>query len=209
MCERGDRVEITQSSGERARISRLQRDEVSAASVAIYDRYLYDRGNVPNMFRTLAHRPEIFETIIAHMEAVLNTGTLPKALKELVIVRTSQLNRTPYCLASHSEICKKLGWTDEQLGAMKTGLKGGEFTEREQLALHLAEVMTLDAHGYTAQDFARLRETYSEGEIVELMSAIGLFNYFNRFNDVLEMEPTKPAAAEDVALVPLLANKSS
>jgi hypothetical protein len=34
------------------------------------------------MFRTMAHRPEIFETIIAHMEAVLNAGTLPKALKE-------------------------------------------------------------------------------------------------------------------------------
>jgi AhpD family alkylhydroperoxidase len=88
-------------------------------SVAIYDRTLRDRGNVPNMFRTLAHRPEIFETIIAHMDAVLNTGTLPKALKELVIVRTSQCNRTPYCLASHTAICKRLGWTDAQLEALK------------------------------------------------------------------------------------------
>ena len=26
---------------------------------------------------------------------------------------------------------------------------------------------------------------YSEGEVVELMAAIGLFNYFNRFNDLL------------------------
>ena len=83
------------------RISRLKRDEVGVSSVAIYDRTLRDRGNVPNMFRTMAHRPEIFETIIAHMDAVLNTGTLSKALKELVIVRTSQVNRTPYCLASH------------------------------------------------------------------------------------------------------------
>ena len=49
---------------------------------------------------------DIFETIIAHMEAVLNTGTLPSALKELVIVRTSQLNRTPYCLASHTKIAR-------------------------------------------------------------------------------------------------------
>jgi AhpD family alkylhydroperoxidase len=52
------------------------------------------------MFRTMAHRPEIFETIISRMEAVLNTGTLPKALKEPAVVRTSQLNRAPYCLAS-------------------------------------------------------------------------------------------------------------
>jgi hypothetical protein len=27
---------------------------------------------------------------------------------------------------------------------------------------------------------------------VELLCAIGLFNYFNRFNDALKMEPTKP-----------------
>jgi AhpD family alkylhydroperoxidase len=91
------------------RISRLTREEVPGAAVTIYDRYLRDRGSVPNMFRTMAHRPDIFGMIIAHMEVVLNTGTLPKALKELVIVRTSQLNRMPYCLASHTTICRELG----------------------------------------------------------------------------------------------------
>ena len=181
------------------RISRLTHNEVSASAATIYDRYLRDRGNVPNMFRTMAHRPAIFETIIAHMEAVLNTGTLPKALKELVIVRTSQLNRTPYCLASHTTICRKLGWTDVQLEALHDAAGSGEFTEREKVAIHLAEVMTLDAHSYTEAEFARLRSFYTEGEVVELMASIGLFNYFNRFNDLLEMEPTQPASAEELA----------
>ncbi len=180
------------------RISRLQRNEVLPGAVAIYDRYLQERGNVPNMFRTMAHRPEIFETIIAHMEAVLNTGTLTKALKELVIVRTSQLNRTPYCLASHTAICRRLGWSDAQLAALDQP-ENGEFTEREKVAIHLAEVMTLDAHGYTDADFVRLRSIFSEGEVVELMAAIGLFNYFNRFNDLLQMEPTQPASREELA----------
>jgi uncharacterized peroxidase-related enzyme len=181
------------------RISGLTRDEVLTGAVNIYDRYLRDRGNVPNMFRTMAHRPEIFETIIAHMEAVLNTGTLAKALKELVIVRTSQLNRTPYCLASHTTICRKLGWTDVQLEALHDASASGEFSEREKVAIHLAEVMTLDAHSYSEADFTRLRSFYSEGEVVELMAAIGLFNYFNRFNDLLEMEPTQPASVEELA----------
>ena len=183
------------------RISRLQRNEVLPGAANIYDRYLRDRGNVPNMFRTMAHRPEIFETIIAHMEAVLNTGTLPKALKELVIVRTSQLNRTPYCLASHTTIARKLGWTETQIEALHDCAGSEEFSEREKVAIHLAEVMTLDAHSYSEAEFARLRSFYSEGEIVELMAAIGLFNYFNRFNDLLEMEPTKPASAEELATV--------
>jgi uncharacterized peroxidase-related enzyme len=180
------------------RISRLNRSQVRPASVAIYDRTLRDRGNVPNMFRTLAHRPEIFETAIAHMDAVLNTGTLPKALKELVIVRTSQVNRTPYCLASHTAICKRLGWSDAQLDALRNASSAG-FTEAEKAAIHLAEVMTLDAHTYSDGDFARLRSFYSEGEVVELLAAIGLFNYFNRVNDLLEMEPTQPASAEELA----------
>jgi uncharacterized peroxidase-related enzyme len=146
----------------------------------------------------MAHRPEIFETIIAHMDAVLNTGTLSKALKELVIVRTSQCNRTPYCLASHTAICKRLGWTDAQLEALKDA-PAGNFTDAEKAAIHLAEVMTLDAHSYSGADFARLRSFYSEGEVVELMAAIGLFNYFNRFNDLLQMEPTLPASDEELA----------
>src|ERR1700731_1358604 len=132
-----------------SRISRLNRNEVSASAGKIYDRYLRERGNVPNMFRTMVHRPEIFETIIAHMEAVLNTGTLPKALKELVIVRTSQLNRPPYCLASHTTICRKLGWSDMQLEALHDAAGSAEFTDRKKVAIHLAEVMPLDAPSYS------------------------------------------------------------
>ena len=181
------------------RISRLKRSEVRPSSVAIYDRTLRDRGNVPNMFRTMAHRPEIFETIIAHMDAMLNTGTLSKALKELIIVRTSQVNRTPYCMASHTAICKRLGWTDAHLKALYDADESGEFDERERVAIHLAEAMTRDPHSYSDAEFARLRSFYSEGEVVELMAAIGLFNYFNRFNDLLQMEPTQPATAEELA----------
>jgi uncharacterized peroxidase-related enzyme len=180
------------------RISQLKRDDVLPSAVTIYERYLRDRGNVPNMFRTMAHRPEIFETIIAHMEAVLNTGTLSKALKELVIVRTSQLNRTPYCLASHTTIARKLGWSESQIEALAHAASSNEFSEREKVAIHLAEVMTLNAHGYSDADFTRLRSFYSEGEVVELMAAIGLFNYFNRFNDLLKMETTQPASAEEL-----------
>ena len=85
------------------RLSRLSRKQVSESTGEIYDRYMRQRGNVPNMFRTIAHRPEILATMIAHFEAILNTGTLPTRLKELVIVRTSQLNACEYCLASHRD----------------------------------------------------------------------------------------------------------
>lgn len=181
------------------RLSRLQHSQVEGESRAIFDRVLRDRGNVPYMFRTLAHRPAIFETIIAHMDAVLKTGTLSTALKELVIVRTSQLNATGYCLASHTALARRFGLTDEQLAALPDAASSSLFTDREKLALHLAEVMTTDSHNFSDQQFSTLREHFSEGEVVELLAAIGLFNYFNRVNNILRMEPTPPASAEELA----------
>ena len=181
------------------RIRRLNRSEVSPELSHIYDRYLQQRGNVPNFFRTVAHRPKIFETMIAHMEAVLSSGTLPTRLKELVVVRTSQLNGTAYCLASHTAISLKLGWTAEHLQSLNDWQTSSLFNDAEKEAIHLAESMTLRSLEYSDEEMARLRRFYSEGEIVELMAAIGLFNYFNRFNNLLKMEPTEPATAEELA----------
>jgi len=77
-------------------ITRLEKNEVDPETARIYDHYLQERGNIPNMFRTVAHRPEILRTLIAHLRAIMETGTVPAKLKELVIVRTSQLNRCEY-----------------------------------------------------------------------------------------------------------------
>src|SRR5208337_4122459 len=172
-----------------SRISRLDRNEVTPEMAALYDKVFALRGNVPNMFRVMAHRPEIFSTMQAHFAAVLSTGTVPTKLKELIIVRTSQVNETPYCLASHTILARNLGWTDAQLAHWPCR---DDFTPAEKAALRLAETVTRDANSVSDAQFDELRGFYSEGEIVELLCAIGLFNYFNRFNNALHMEPTKP-----------------
>jgi uncharacterized peroxidase-related enzyme len=175
-----------------SRISRLERSQVSADLAALYDKAFAQRGNVPNMFRVMAHRPEIFSTMMAHFAAVLNTGTVPTKLKELIIVRTSQVNRTPYCLASHTLLARNLGWSDEQLAHLEDWPRREDFSPAEKAALHLAETVTRDAHAVSDEQYADLRSYYSEGEVVELLCATGLFNYFNRFNDALRMQPTQP-----------------
>lgn len=175
-----------------SRISRLDRSEVTPEMAALYDKAYSQRGNVPNMFRVMAHRPEIFATMQAHFGAVLNTGTVSTKLKELVIVRTSQINDTPYCLASHTILARNLGWKDDQLAHLADWSERDDFTPAEKVALRLAETVTRDPHAVSDEQFAELRSFYSEGEVVELLCAIGLFNYFNRFNNALKMEPTKP-----------------
>jgi alkylhydroperoxidase family enzyme len=78
------------------RISRLDRSAVDAEVGAIYDHFIQVRGNIPNMFKTVAHRPEILRTMIAHFRAIMETGTVPAQLKELLFVRVSQINHCDY-----------------------------------------------------------------------------------------------------------------
>src|SRR3984885_7744464 len=124
--------ENTANGGPMSRISRLDRREVIPDLQTLFDKAFAQRGNVPNMFRVMAHRPEIFATMQAHFGAVLNTGTVSTKLKELIIVRTSQVNDTPYCLASHTILAKGLGWTDDQLAHLARWPHRDDFTPPEK-----------------------------------------------------------------------------
>ena len=111
-----------------SRISRCERSDLTPGIAALFDTIYAQRGNVPNMFRVMAHRPEIFATMQAHFAAVLNTGTVSTKLKELIIVRTSQVNDTPYCLASHTILARNLGWSDDQLAHLAEWPQRNDFT---------------------------------------------------------------------------------
>jgi alkylhydroperoxidase family enzyme len=71
-------------------------DEVSGAVREIFEAYLAERGNIPNMFRTVAARPKHLETMIAHFRTVMNEGEVPTLLKELIAIRVSSINRCRY-----------------------------------------------------------------------------------------------------------------
>ncbi|MFZ5967862.1 MAG: hypothetical protein ACOYVK_11910 [Bacillota bacterium] len=79
-----------------ARIKPLTIEEVDKESQDIFNAFLKQRGNIPNMFRTLAYRPELLKTAFKHFSTVLNTGTVDIQLKEMVAVRVSQLNQCEY-----------------------------------------------------------------------------------------------------------------
>lgn len=88
-------------------------------------------------------------------------------------------------------MARRLGWTDDQINNLHNFESRSDLSDREKAALRLAERTTRDAHSIDDQLWTELRQHFDEGEIIELLAAIGLFNYFNRFNDALQMEPTK------------------
>jgi alkylhydroperoxidase family enzyme len=79
-----------------ARIRPLNPEEASPEAQAMFERFRQRRGNIPNMFRTMALRPEIALTASAHMNAIFTTGTVDTKLKEMLAVRVSQINDCNY-----------------------------------------------------------------------------------------------------------------
>lgn len=79
-----------------ARLTKLTREQVPADVRELYEKVGALRGNVPNMFRVYAHRPEIMKTMVAHLNAITNTGTVPVRTKELVATLVSRLNTCEY-----------------------------------------------------------------------------------------------------------------
>jgi alkylhydroperoxidase family enzyme len=79
-----------------ARIELPGVNDVSPDVLPMWERFYTARGSVPYMFRTLSLRPEIANAVAASMHAILNTGTVPLRLKEMVAVRVSQLNGCAY-----------------------------------------------------------------------------------------------------------------
>jgi alkylhydroperoxidase family enzyme len=79
-----------------ARLTKLTKDQVNDEVRAKFEQVGALRGNVPNMFRVYAHRPEILTTMLAHMNAVTNTGTVPVRTKELVATLVSRINSCEY-----------------------------------------------------------------------------------------------------------------
>ncbi|HEY6292767.1 MAG TPA: hypothetical protein VI455_14560 [Terriglobia bacterium] len=87
-------------------------------------------------------------------------------------------------------MARRFGATEAELAGLEKGdLK--IFSPAERVALQFSDQLTHDSNRISDALFAELRRHFDEGEIVEIAAVAGLFNYFNRFNNALQMEPTK------------------
>ncbi len=83
-------------SDEEARLPRLDAQDAPEAMRPAFDRFLRERGRIPNLFRVAAHRPGIGATLAEHMREVMGAGTVDTTLKELLSIRVSHVNRCEY-----------------------------------------------------------------------------------------------------------------
>ncbi len=106
----------------------------------------------------------------------------------------------------NSAVGRQEGWTDDQLAAIRQGREDATFSEEERLLLRYADQMSASPVEVEDSLFARLRERFSDEQIIELTAAIAFENLRARFNRALHIESdelfcplpgTKPQQAAD------------
>lgn len=224
---------MTTKQGPWTRIRPLQLDEVDPATAAAIETAKLTWGGFPNnLIKTVAYCPRLVQTEVDYansfmFDPVTMVGDLQTAgfndrfLKELVISRTSLINRSHYSVTHHSFIGISL------FNAAGRGEEGHRkllyldqhdshpdvYTERERVVLDYTVKVTRDAHLVTDQDFAELRRVleehnrtderlskvddatmarYVDTQVVELTWLIGHFCLLNRWFTVLQVPDEGP-----------------
>ncbi len=87
-------------------------------------------------------------------------------------------------------MAKRAGVSEQQLADLGNE-KSALLDDREKLALRFAEHMTLNSAEIPDEFFGDLKNHFTVGAIIELATVVGIFNYFNRFNNALKVDITK------------------
>jgi AhpD family alkylhydroperoxidase len=174
------------------RIPLLEREQVSSDLQALYDALIKPRGVVPNMFKTVAHVPALAIGFAALLKPLLSDGALPGWYKELIATRMSVLLGSRYAIAGHALSARQKGASEEQIEAVRADFAAGPFTQKEKLGLRCADRLHHSAQDITDDFFAELKTEFTAPQIVELIAAASVFEFFPRFVDALQI-PVTPA----------------
>lgn len=167
-------------------------------------------GKVLNTWAAIGNSPGLFATYLPFLRQVNGPGQLDTRIKELAAVRVAVLNHCRYTASHRCASASANGVTTEELAAVAYG-EYGKFTDRERLALQLADEMTLSipSTGYAAKAAGiseslrqALEELFEPRELVELTMSISMWNALSRFHRVMgfDLDMPEPPAAVRAAL---------
>ncbi len=166
-----------------ARISLVQMEDASPEVKEIYEQKL--KGKPANAQKALAHRPEMLKNFLGFYASV--GRSLDRKLFELIYIRVSFINECKYCLQHHLASSKRAGVTPEEWSALKEG-NHSHLSDKERTALAYAEELTRAPGKIEEYDMKKLKEHFSDAEIVDLHLLTGLANLTNRFTGPLGLE---------------------
>ena len=181
-----------------ARVRMIKPEEANADTRKVYDGVVKQWGRISNFSQVLAHQPAALAGWMLPNEGIrlANVKSDPDYVKiqQLVIIKTSALNRSAYCMSHNVPLGKKLGLGEAQIKAVQGGdyMRSPDLDERQKAAIRWAEAVTRMTARDDDEAFAAMKTHFSEKQIVELTVFCGMWNYSNRLCEALHVDLERP-----------------
>jgi uncharacterized peroxidase-related enzyme len=148
-------------------------------------------GFVPNVFLTLAHRPDEFRAFFAYHDALmLKEGGLTKAEREMIVVATSGANDCVYCIVAHGAILRVYAKHPHVADQVAANYRKADITPRQKAMLAFALKVALRSAEVVDADFAALREHgFTDEDIWDSGASAAFFARSNRMANLIAMRP--------------------
>ncbi|GAT79447.1 alkylhydroperoxidase [Streptomyces sp. F-3] len=114
---------------------------------------------------------------------MIHQSSLPRATRELVTLRVSQINGCGACVDMHTKEATAAGESSVRLHLVAAWRESTVFTEAERAALAFAEEGTrlADAHqGVSDETWAQVRKHYDDDQLAALICLVAQANAANR-----------------------------
>jgi uncharacterized peroxidase-related enzyme len=171
-----------------ARVRDIAPEELPGDLAEIYRRFAESYGPFRNQVAVFAHVPAALRHLMPLLLELREAKTLPKRALELAIVTVSQLNACAYCVAHHTPFLAVEGVSPEGAARLLDFRDHPELDDTDRLVVEYAIAAWQEPARIPEALFARLRQAFSEAQIVELTLRIALCGFFNKFNDALQIE---------------------
>ncbi|HNC51170.1 MAG TPA: peroxidase-related enzyme [Accumulibacter sp.] len=148
-------------------------------------------GFVPNVFLTLAYRPEEFRAFFAYHDALMEKESgLSKAEREMIVVATSGANQCQYCVVAHGAILRVRARNPLIADQVAVNYRKADLTPRQRAMLDFALKTALRSAEIGDADFAELRQHgFSDDDIWDIGAVTAFFAMSNRLANLTSMRP--------------------
>src|SRR5881394_3348606 len=114
-------------------------------------------GFVPNVFLTLAYRPDEFRAFFAYHDALMEKdGGLSKADREMIVVATSSANQCHYCVIAHGAILRIRAKNPLIADQIAVNYRKADITPRQRAMLDFAMKVSQEANAISEADFVEI-----------------------------------------------------
>ncbi|WP_260578957.1 peroxidase-related enzyme [Vreelandella populi] len=146
-------------------------------------------GFIPNVFLTLAHRPDEFRAFFAYHDALMEKpGNLTLAEREMIVVATSAANQCQYCVIAHGAILRIRAKNPLVADQVSLNYRKADISSRQKAMLDFALKVTQQAYAIGEEDFATLAaHGFSEEDMWDIASITAFFGMSNRLANVTNM----------------------